>query len=31
VISILLAGRFVLLLGFILAAVLIAWAAVRAD
>jgi hypothetical protein len=31
VISILLAGRFVLLLGFLLAAALIVWAAVRAD
>jgi hypothetical protein len=29
--SILLGGRFVLLLGLTLAAVLIAWAAVRAD
>jgi hypothetical protein len=30
-ISILLAGRFVLLLGFLLAAALVVWAAVRAD
>jgi hypothetical protein len=31
VISILLAGRFVLLVGFVVAAALVVWAAVRAD
>jgi hypothetical protein len=31
VISILLAGRFVLLLGFLFAAALVVWAAARAD